>query len=316
MRQPAVRSAERSRHGLEAGAGGRPGHRCRPGDRVLRGQAGFVLDHDHRVSDEIRFVQLTPPGSACSDRAGQRARPDAARIGAGPAAGRARHRGGARGAGRAAASTWARSTGSPGARSSTSRTRRQRLGRPGDPARGDREQPRPAAALWAGEHECGGEADRVPVLRALAAHPGSQVRTGRDALVQSVELAVAAEELGVDGAYVRVHHFARQLASPFPLLAAMAARTQPDRDRHRRHRHALREPAVHGRGGRGDRPAQRRPAAARRQPGITGDGAARLGGVRLRAARGQQRRRPGPGQDGAVPRRVCAGRPWSTPTRG
>jgi alkanesulfonate monooxygenase SsuD/methylene tetrahydromethanopterin reductase-like flavin-dependent oxidoreductase (luciferase family) len=54
---------------------------------------------------------------------------------------------------------------------------------------------------------------------------GSQVRTGRDALVQSIELAVAAEELGVDGAYVRVHHFARQLASPFPLLAAMAART-------------------------------------------------------------------------------------------
>jgi alkanesulfonate monooxygenase SsuD/methylene tetrahydromethanopterin reductase-like flavin-dependent oxidoreductase (luciferase family) len=55
--------------------------------------------------------------------------------------------------------------------------------------------------------------------------PGSQVRTGADALVQTVELAVAAEELGLDGAYVRVHHFARQLASPFPLLAAMAART-------------------------------------------------------------------------------------------
>jgi alkanesulfonate monooxygenase SsuD/methylene tetrahydromethanopterin reductase-like flavin-dependent oxidoreductase (luciferase family) len=55
--------------------------------------------------------------------------------------------------------------------------------------------------------------------------PGSQVRTARDALVQTVDLAVAAEELGVDGAYVRVHHFARQLASPFPLLAAMAART-------------------------------------------------------------------------------------------
>jgi len=55
--------------------------------------------------------------------------------------------------------------------------------------------------------------------------PGSQVRTARDALQQSIELAVAAEELGVDGAYVRVHHFARQLASPFPLLAAMAART-------------------------------------------------------------------------------------------
>ena len=56
--------------------------------------------------------------------------------------------------------------------------------------------------------------------------PGSQVRSGRDALVQSIELAEAAEELGVDGAYVRVHHFARQLASPFPLLAAMAARTK------------------------------------------------------------------------------------------
>jgi predicted enzyme related to lactoylglutathione lyase len=29
-------------------------------------KAGFNADHDHRVSDEIRFVQLTPPGSACS----------------------------------------------------------------------------------------------------------------------------------------------------------------------------------------------------------------------------------------------------------
>ncbi|WP_183095646.1 VOC family protein [Nocardioides stalactiti] len=29
-------------------------------------QAGFVVDHDHTVSDEVRFVQLTPPGSACS----------------------------------------------------------------------------------------------------------------------------------------------------------------------------------------------------------------------------------------------------------
>jgi alkanesulfonate monooxygenase SsuD/methylene tetrahydromethanopterin reductase-like flavin-dependent oxidoreductase (luciferase family) len=36
---------------------------------------------------------------------------------------------------------------------------------------------------------------------------------------------VAAEELGADGAYFRVHHFARQLASPFPLLAAVGART-------------------------------------------------------------------------------------------
>jgi len=29
-------------------------------------RAGFVADHDHTVSDEVRFVQLTPPGSACS----------------------------------------------------------------------------------------------------------------------------------------------------------------------------------------------------------------------------------------------------------
>ncbi|GAA4287620.1 LLM class flavin-dependent oxidoreductase [Georgenia daeguensis] len=55
--------------------------------------------------------------------------------------------------------------------------------------------------------------------------PGSQTRTAADALLQTIELAVAAEELGIDGAYVRVHHFARQLASPFPLLSAIAART-------------------------------------------------------------------------------------------
>src|SRR5437879_4113496 len=53
----------------------------------------------------------------------------------------------------------------------------------------------------------------------------SQVRTASDALLQSIELAVAAEELGADGAYFRVHHFARQLGSPFPLLAAVGART-------------------------------------------------------------------------------------------
>ena len=29
-------------------------------------KAGFIADHDHRLSDELRFVQLTPPGSACS----------------------------------------------------------------------------------------------------------------------------------------------------------------------------------------------------------------------------------------------------------
>jgi alkanesulfonate monooxygenase SsuD/methylene tetrahydromethanopterin reductase-like flavin-dependent oxidoreductase (luciferase family) len=57
------------------------------------------------------------------------------------------------------------------------------------------------------------------------ASPGSQTRTARDALVQTIELAEAAEEIGIDGAFVRVHHWARQLGSPFPLLAAMGART-------------------------------------------------------------------------------------------
>jgi alkanesulfonate monooxygenase SsuD/methylene tetrahydromethanopterin reductase-like flavin-dependent oxidoreductase (luciferase family) len=55
--------------------------------------------------------------------------------------------------------------------------------------------------------------------------PHSQVRSAADALLQSVELAVAAEEVGADGAYFRVHHFAQQLASPFPLLAAAGAKT-------------------------------------------------------------------------------------------
>jgi alkanesulfonate monooxygenase SsuD/methylene tetrahydromethanopterin reductase-like flavin-dependent oxidoreductase (luciferase family) len=55
--------------------------------------------------------------------------------------------------------------------------------------------------------------------------PQSQTRSASDALLQSIDLAVAAEELGADGAYFRVHHFARQLSSPFPLLAAIGAKT-------------------------------------------------------------------------------------------
>jgi alkanesulfonate monooxygenase SsuD/methylene tetrahydromethanopterin reductase-like flavin-dependent oxidoreductase (luciferase family) len=55
--------------------------------------------------------------------------------------------------------------------------------------------------------------------------PQSLTRSAGDTLLQSIDLAVAAEELGADGAYFRVHHFARQLASPFPLLAAVGART-------------------------------------------------------------------------------------------
>jgi alkanesulfonate monooxygenase SsuD/methylene tetrahydromethanopterin reductase-like flavin-dependent oxidoreductase (luciferase family) len=56
--------------------------------------------------------------------------------------------------------------------------------------------------------------------------PGSRTQTAQDALRQTIELAEAAEEIGIDGAYVRVHHFARQLASPFPLLSAIGARTR------------------------------------------------------------------------------------------
>ncbi|HDG9809261.1 TPA: LLM class flavin-dependent oxidoreductase [Raoultella planticola] len=56
--------------------------------------------------------------------------------------------------------------------------------------------------------------------------PQSATRSAADALLQSIDLAVAAEELGADGAWFRVHHFARQLSSPFPLLAAIGARTR------------------------------------------------------------------------------------------
>src|SRR3954466_3452723 len=59
-----------------------------------------------------------------------------------------------------------------------------------------------------------------------SASPYSQVRSASDALIQSIELAEAVEDLGADGAYFRVHHFAQQLASPFPLLAAIGARTK------------------------------------------------------------------------------------------
>src|SRR5438270_4262956 len=55
--------------------------------------------------------------------------------------------------------------------------------------------------------------------------PQSQTRSASDALLQSIELAVAVEELGADGAFFRVHHFARQLSAPFPLLAAIGVRT-------------------------------------------------------------------------------------------
>src|SRR5258706_8506302 len=67
---------------------------------------------------------------------------------------------------------------------------------------------------------------KIGFLSFGAWHPGGGLtRDGGDALRQTVELAVAAEEIGIDGAFVRVHHFARQLASPFPLLSAIGVRT-------------------------------------------------------------------------------------------
>ncbi|THD32458.1 MAG: LLM class flavin-dependent oxidoreductase [Flavobacterium johnsoniae] len=58
-----------------------------------------------------------------------------------------------------------------------------------------------------------------------ANHPAYKTRTASDTLLQSIDLAVAAEDIGIDGAYFRVHHFAAQLASPFPLLSAIGAKT-------------------------------------------------------------------------------------------
>jgi len=59
-----------------------------------------------------------------------------------------------------------------------------------------------------------------------ANHQGYQARTASDTLLQSIDLAVACEEMGLDGAYFRVHHFAAQLSSPFPLLSAIGAKTK------------------------------------------------------------------------------------------
>src|SRR5204862_7681923 len=67
---------------------------------------------------------------------------------------------------------------------------------------------------------------RIRFLSFGAWHPGGgMTHTGADALQQTVELAVAAEQIGIDGAFVRVHHFARQPSSPFPLLAAIGVKT-------------------------------------------------------------------------------------------
>jgi alkanesulfonate monooxygenase SsuD/methylene tetrahydromethanopterin reductase-like flavin-dependent oxidoreductase (luciferase family) len=70
------------------------------------------------------------------------------------------------------------------------------------------------------------EEDWFLIFRHWTAYPHSQTRSAADVLLQSIDLAVEAERIGMDGAYFRVHHFAQQLASPFPLLAAVGARTR------------------------------------------------------------------------------------------
>src|SRR5215213_2048138 len=219
-------------------------------------QVGFVLDHDHRVSDEIRFVQLTPPGSACSIALGrglvqtppgsaqglQLVVPDieAART---ELEGRGVH------VGEVERQPWGAFlyfTDPDGNGWAV-----QELPPRGCPGTGRRRRaldcPRPTRG------EGRGEEDRVPVLRTLAAHPrvAGAHRAGR----------AGAERRAGGGR--RGARRGRRLRAGAPLrpaarLALSAARRdgrphQPDRGRHRRRRHALRESAVHGGGGRGDR---------------------------------------------------------------
>ena len=130
---------------------------------------------------------------------------------------------------------------------------------------------------------------------------GSQVRSAADSLLQSIELAVAAEELGADGAYFRVHHFARQLSSPFPLLAAVGARTRRSRSARRSSTCAMRT-RLHGRGRRRGGPHRRRTAAAGNQPRLAGAGDRRLAALWLRARGWRERCGHGTPSCGGVPR--------------
>ena len=116
--------------------------------------------------------------------------------------------------------------------------------------------------------------------------PQSQTRSASDALLQSIDLAVAAEELGADGAYFRVHHFASQLSAPFPLLAAIGARTSRIEigtgviDMRYENPLYMAEDA-----GGADLISGGRLAAGH-QPGVTGAGDRRFPLLRLRARRG------------------------------
>ena len=146
--------------------------------------------------------------------------------------------------------------------------------------------------------------------------PQSQVRSASDALLQSIELAVAAEELGADGAYFRVHHFARQLGSPFPLLAACGARTKRIEIGTAVIDMRYENPLYMAE----DAGAADLIAGGRLQLGISPRlaraGDRRLSLLRLRAGRGHDRRRHGAAPRRGLPRGDAAARASPSPTRG
>ena len=141
----------------------------------------------------------------------------------------------------------------------------------------------------------------------------SQVRTASDALLQSIDLAVAAEQLGA-----RWRLFPRASLRAPARLAVSAARRGggahlKDRARHRRHRHALREPAVHGGGRRRGRSDFARASATRHFARLAGAGDRRLPPFRLRAGGGHDRRRHGARPHAKCFSTCCAGRALPSP---
>ena len=146
------------------------------------------------------------------------------------------------------------------------------------------------------------EEHRLPVLRPLdrLAAVADAVGVGRAAAVDR------ARGRGRGGGRGRRLLPRPPLRAPARLAVPAAGRRrrahQPDRARHGRHRHALREPALHGRGRRRRRPDRRRPAPARHQPGLTGAGRRGLPLLRARARRGHRPRRHGPRARAHLPR--------------
>ena len=146
------------------------------------------------------------------------------------------------------------------------------------------------------------EKHRLPLLRPLDA-----VAAVADAVGVRRAAAIDRPCRRGRGARRRRRLFPRASLRPPARLAVPAAggrrrADQAHRDRHRGHRHALREPALHGGGRRRRRPHRRRPPAARHQPRLARAGDRRLALLRLRAAGGQDRRRHGAAPHRGLPR--------------